>query len=71
MPEPDGRFIGAYAIWQREDEKWDLRWCMTGKCEEITQQHFQTENEAFNFAHDNFLQREQQVYRKVPGSDED
>ncbi len=52
-------------------KKWDVRWCMTGKCEEITQQHFQTENEAFDLAHDNFLQLERQVYRKVPGSDED
>jgi len=30
VPEPDGGFIGAYVIWQLEDEKWKVRWCLTG-----------------------------------------
>lgn len=47
VAEPDGGFIGAYTIWQREDDKWDVRYCLTGKWEVIAQQHFQTEKRGF------------------------
>lgn len=69
VPAPDGSFIGAYAIWQREDDKWDVRWCRYGKWVEIASQHFDTENEAFNVAHAHYVKDEKKSYRMVPGKE--
>lgn len=67
VPEPDGGFIGAYAIWQREDDKWDVRWCRGSvKWQEITNQYFDTENEAFNFAYDHYGRKDDEGYRLAP-----
>jgi|GEM_PF-6039283 len=65
----DGSFIGAYAIWQREDDKWDVRWCRYGKWVEIASQHFDTENQAFNVAHAHYVEDEKNSYRMVPGKE--
>lgn len=53
----DRSFVGAYVIWRRKSGKWDVRWKLIGEWEEIADRQFDTENEAFNFAHDHYVNR--------------
>lgn len=60
MPQIYGDSYGipGYVIWPRNCGKWDVRWYSQQEWEEITDQLFDTENVAFNFAYEHFLARQ-------------
>lgn len=53
----DRSWIGGYVIWQRKSGMWDVRYRLMADWEEITNKQFDTENAAFQFAHEHYLNR--------------
>jgi hypothetical protein len=52
-----GNFTGGYVIWPRNSGKWDVRYKFSKDWEEITDKIFDSENEAFQFAYEHYLNR--------------
>ena len=50
----DKYFTEFYVIWPRNSGKWDVRW-FRGDWKEITDLQYDTENEAFQCAHEHHL----------------
>lgn len=60
-PNADNQYVGAYAIFPYEG-KWLAQIHSKGSWLDLTDQRFDTENSAFNYAHDHYLSEQKKLF---------
>lgn len=60
-PYADKDFVGGYVVFPYEG-KWLAQIFTRGKWVDLTDQRFDTENAAFNFAHDHYLSEQKKMF---------
>lgn len=60
-PYADNQYIGAYVIFLH-DGKWYVQIHTRNRWENLTDESFERENTAFNFAYDHYIEAEKKKY---------
>lgn len=60
-PHADNQYVGAYAIFPYEG-KWLAQRHEKGHWIDLTEKRFDTENAAFNYAHDHYLREQKKMF---------
>lgn len=59
-PYADNQYVGAYVVFPYEG-KWCVQIHESGKWKDLTPQRFETENIAFNYAYDDYLEKQRRI----------